>query len=123
MADSAYLREKMAAVIVEATHVSLHSDDPAGTGANEISGGDPAYARVAITAWDAGAADDGIYTATLAGAFNVPANTEVTWAGLWNDDIYLDKAPAFVSAIAQETVEILSLTFVVPDPDPDEEAA
>jgi hypothetical protein len=115
MADSAYLREKMAAAITEATHVSLHFDDPAGIGANEISGGTPAYARVAITAWDAGTVD-GVYTATLAGSFDVPPNTEVTWAGLWNGATYLDKAPAFVSTITQEVVQILSLTFVVPDP-------
>lgn len=118
MADSMYLREKMAAVITEATHVSLHFDDPDGTGANEIAGGDPAYARVAITAWTAGDVD-GIYTATLAGSFDVPPNTEVTWAGLWNGDTYLDKAPAFVSTITQEVVQIFSLTFEVPDPDPD----
>lgn len=115
MADSAYLREKMAAAILEATHVSLHSDDPAGVGANEISGGDPAYARVAITAWDAGAVD-GEYQATLAGPFNVPPNTQVVWAALWNGDIYLDKATAYASTIAQEVVEILSLYFVVPEP-------
>jgi hypothetical protein len=109
----------MAAVITEATHVSLHFDDPAGTGANEISGGTPAYARVAITAWAPDTANDGTYIATLAGAFDVPPNTEVTWAGLWNVDTYLDKAPAFVSTVAQETVQILSLTYVVTDPDPD----
>lgn len=115
MADSDYLREKMAAVITEATHVSLHTGDPAGTGANEVTGGDPAYARVAITTWDPGAVD-GTYTATLAGPFNLPPDTEVTWAGLWNGTTYLDKAPAFASSVAQETVEIISLTFVVPVP-------
>lgn len=104
----------MAQVITSATHVSLHSGDPAGTGANEISGGTPAYARVAITAWaDTG---DGVYTAILAGPFDVPADTEVTWAGLWEGTTYLDKAPAYASTVNQDTVEILSLTFVVPGP-------
>jgi len=115
MADSAVLREAMAAAVTQATHVSLHTGDPAGTGANEVAGGSPAYARVAITAWTAGPVD-GTYTATLAGGFNVPADTEVTWAALWNGSTYLDKAPAFAATIAQEVVEILSLTFVVPAP-------
>lgn len=111
MADSAYLREKMAAAITEATHVSLHIADPAGTGANEVTGG--TYARVAITSWTPGP-EDGIYTAVLAGNFNVPANTEVTWAGLWKGTTYLDKAPAAASTIGADIVQILSLTFVVP---------
>lgn len=115
MADSAVLREAMAAVITQATHVSLHTGDPAGTGANEVTGGAPAYARVAITSWTAGAVD-GVYTATLAGPFDVPADTEITWAGLWNGTTYLDKAPAFATTIAQDTVEIIALVFVVPDP-------
>lgn len=115
MADSAVLREAMAAVITQATHVSLHTGDPSGTGANEVTGGAPAYARVAITSWTAGAVD-GVYTATLAGPFDVPADTEITWAGLWNGATYLDKAPAFATTITQDTVEIITLVFVVPDP-------
>ena len=113
MADSAYLREKMAAAIAEATHVSLHTGDPAGTGANEVTGG--SYARVAISSWTAGGID-GVYTAVLSGDFNVPANTEITWAGLWKTTTYLDKAPASASTIGADVVQILSLTFVVPAP-------
>lgn len=116
MADSAALREAMASAITQATHVSLHTDDPAGTGAHEVTGGDPAYARVAITSWTAGPVD-GIYTATLAGPFDLPGDTDVTWAGLWNDTVYLDKAPAYVSTEEQSSVAILSLTFVVPEPE------
>jgi hypothetical protein len=109
MADSAVLREAMAAAITSATHVSLHTGDPAGTGANEVVGG--GYARVAITAWTAGAVD-GTYVATLAGNFTIPAATEVQWAGLWNGTTYLDKASAVASSIGIEQVQILSLTFV-----------
>lgn len=116
MADSAVLREAMAAAITQATHVSLHTGDPAGTGANEVTGGSPAYARVAITAWTAGTVD-GVYVATLAGPFDVPPDTDIVWAGLWNGTTYLDKAPAYVSTTVQDTVEILSLTFVVPEPE------
>ena len=31
------------------THISLHDDDPSTTGANEVTGGSPAYARKAAT--------------------------------------------------------------------------
>ncbi len=113
MPDSAVLAEALAAVITQATHVSLHVGDPAGTGANEVAGGDPAYARVAITSWTAGSVD-GVYTATLAGSFNVPADTEGVWAGLWNGTTYLDKAPCLFATVTQDTVEIISLTYVVP---------
>lgn len=109
MADSVVLREAMAAAIVQATHVSLHTADPAGTGVGEITGGTPAYARVAITAWTNDG--NGYYTATLAGPFDVPPNTAVTWAGLWNGATYLDKAPAYASTIAQDTVTITNLSF------------
>lgn len=106
----------MAAVITMATDVSLHDADPAGIGAGEISGGSPAYARVAITAW--AEVGDGIYEATLAGPFDVPADVEVIWAGLWDGSTYLDKAPAFAATVDQEVVYIDSLRFVVADPEP-----
>lgn len=111
---STYLREKMAAVIAEATHVSLHIADPGAAGASEVTGG--TYVRVGITSWAPGAVD-GTYTATLAGDFNVPANTEITWAGLWNGTQFLDKTPTSATTIGADVVQILSLTFVVPDPD------
>lgn len=115
MADSAVLREAMAAAITQATHVSLHTGDPDGTGANEVAGG--GYTRVPISGWTAGPVD-GTYTATLGvTAFNVPANTEIEWAGLWNNAVYLDKAPCSASTIGADLVEILSLTFVVYAPD------
>ena len=62
--------------------------------------------------------DDGIYEATLAGPFDVPADVEVIWAGLWDGSTYLDKAPAFAATVDQEVVYIDSLRFVVADPEP-----
>lgn len=38
-------------------YASLHSADPGGTGANEIAGGSPAYARKSIT-WNTAAASN-----------------------------------------------------------------
>lgn len=110
---SDYLLNKLALVIDEADEASLHDFDPGDDGTeNEISGGSPAYARVAITGWAAGAAA-GTREATLASAFNVPADTDVAWIGLWNGSQYLDKAPALVSVVAQDTLTITLLRYKV----------
>src|SRR5690242_14087501 len=65
---------------VGATHASLHSAYSA-SGANELAGGSPAYARKALT-W---AAASGRSKATSASAvFDVPASTTVRWVGFWD---------------------------------------
>lgn len=63
------------------THASLHSADPGDSGASEIAGGAPAYARKAI-AWNAAAAGAMDDTAA-AKVFDVPAGTTVTHVGFW----------------------------------------
>lgn len=64
-----------------AVWVSLHDDDPGDSGANEISGGSPAYARKAIT-WNA--ASGGEITGDSLPTLDVPASTEVTHIGFWS---------------------------------------
>lgn len=59
---------------------SLHSGDPSTTGANELSGGSPAYARKAVT-WAASATGQKSNSAGL--TFDVPAST-VAYIGLWS---------------------------------------
>ena len=62
-------------------YAALHSGDPGTDGAaNELSGGDPAYARVAVTM--AAAADGGRAT-TGQVALNTPAGSTVRYASLW----------------------------------------
>jgi len=61
--------------------VSLHSGDPADNGANEISGGSPAYIRKAGT-WNAAAA--GSMDNSNAPVFDVPASTTVSYVGFWS---------------------------------------
>lgn len=64
------------------THVSLHSAYPGLTGANELSGGVPAYSREAV-AWAASAG--GVLTTSAAvPTFDVPAGATVAFAGLWS---------------------------------------
>jgi len=60
-----------------ATFISLHTGDPGGTGANEVTGG--SYARVA-TAWGA---TSGSQSTGSAAVLNVPAGTTITHWGLW----------------------------------------
>ncbi len=63
-----------------ASYLSLHSGDPGTTGANEITGGSPAYARKAAT-W--GTAASGSRTLSSAVQFDVAASTQVSHFGTW----------------------------------------
>jgi hypothetical protein len=65
---------------VGATHGSLHAAYSS-AGANEVSGGAPAYARKAAT-WGAAAARSKATTASM--VFDVPAGTTVRWCGFWD---------------------------------------
>lgn len=64
------------------THVSLHTGSPGDSGANEVSGGSPAYARkaIAFNAASSGSMDDSTNGIT----FDVPASTTVTHVGYWS---------------------------------------
>ena len=61
------------------TQVSAHTAYSA-TGANEVVGGSPAYARVNCTL---GAASGGAKALSNQPQFNVPAGTTVRWIGRW----------------------------------------
>jgi hypothetical protein len=62
-------------------NASLHSGFPGQTGASEISGGAPAYARKAITV---GSASGEARTLTAGVTFDVGAGTTVRWLGFWD---------------------------------------
>lgn len=64
-----------------APYASLHTADPGTTGASEVTGGSPAYARKAIT-WAAAAA--GSKTLTGTATFDVPGGTTITHGGTWS---------------------------------------
>lgn len=64
-----------------ATHASLHTADPGTTGASEVTGGSPAYARKAIT-WASASSGSKTLSATV--TFDVPGGTTVTHAGTWS---------------------------------------
>jgi len=62
-------------------YASLHSAYSS-SGANELTGGSPAYARQSVT-WSAASAGSKA-DASVAGAFNVPAGDTVAFVGLWS---------------------------------------
>ena len=85
--------------------VSLHTGDPGTTGANEATGGSPAYARKTTT-W-AGGASDGVVTGTAV-VFDVPAGT-YTHLGFWNGATFIGGAALSSSTGAlpgQQTVTV-----------------
>ncbi len=63
-----------------ASFVSLHSGDPGTTGANEISGGSPAYARK-TAAW--GSSTNGSAALSSAVQFDIPGSVTITHFGTW----------------------------------------
>lgn len=69
------------ALAAVATWVSLHTADPGTTGASEVAGGSPAYARKAGT-WNPAAS--GNLDNSNAPVFDIPAGTTITHFGLWS---------------------------------------
>lgn len=65
-------------------YVSLHSGAPGRDGANELSGGSPAYRRKAIT-WDR-AASGSLSDSSNGIDFDVPAGARVVAVGLWSTE-------------------------------------
>lgn len=74
-------KETAAGAVATTTNswISLHDGDPSTTGANEATGGSPAYARKQTT-WSAGASDGSIAGSQV--TFDVPAGT-YTHIGVW----------------------------------------
>jgi hypothetical protein len=61
-------------------YASIHTADPGATGANEATGGSPAYARLLVT-W--AAAGSGSVAVSALPTFDLPAGT-YSWVGLWS---------------------------------------
>lgn len=73
-----YMLDQLGTVCV---YASLHTATPGSTGASEVTGGSPAYARKALT-WNSAAT--GSKTLSNTPTFDVPASTTVTHVGLWS---------------------------------------
>lgn len=71
------------------TQASLHTAFPGTTGANEVSGGTPAYARKTIAF---NPASGGVRSLAGAVTFDVPAVT-IRWLGFWNAGAFVACCP------------------------------
>jgi hypothetical protein len=93
-----------------ATHASLHTASPGTTGASELSGGSPAYARKALT-WAAGTVDG---TVTASATFDVPTGVTITHAGVWTaitSGAFLDSVTLTSQAFASQGTLTVNFTF------------
>ena len=99
------------------TSVSLHTADPGTTGANEASGGSPAYARKTPAWGSAAAAGSGAYAGiTAALVFNV-YNQVITHVGFWAGSTFRGfqalPTPRDFTGV-QDTLSISTLTISQP---------
>lgn len=72
--------------LINGTSMSLHTADPGNTGANEVSGGSPAYARKTI-AWNAASGANKTRTATTI-TFDVPSGATISHFGIWSGSTF-----------------------------------
>ena len=94
------------AVTARGNWISLHTADPSTTGANEATGGSPAYARKQTT-WTGGTSDGVV--AGSAVSFDVPAGT-YTRIGVWNGSTFIGGFPLSSSTGALPGQAIVAVT-------------
>ena len=93
------------------TYISVHTGDPSTTGANEASGGSPAYARIATT-W--GSSSAGVVSGSQV-TINVPAGT-YTYVGLWSASTagtFIDKCAITSTTLGAQGQILVTPTFTV----------
>ena len=95
----------------QGSYISVHTGDPGSTGANEATGGSPAYARVATT-W--GSASN----SQVAGSqvtINLPAGT-YTYAGIWTaatNGTFIDKVAISSTTLGAQGTLLITPTFTM----------
>lgn len=90
--------------------ISFHTGDPGTTGANEATGGSPAYARKQTT-WTGGASDGA--SAGSAVTADLPAGT-YAWIGLWSSSsggTFIDKSAIPSTVLAAQGQITVTPTF------------
>jgi hypothetical protein len=81
MAYSTYFKNTALDAVVTGVYVSAHTADPGITGASEVSGGSPAYARKSISF---SAASSGSKASSSSPVMDIPAATTVAYLGFWD---------------------------------------
>lgn len=87
---TAYKNERINDFIADATAVSLHSADPGTTGANELTGGSPAYARK-TPSWTSPTTGNTDLASAL--TFDVGSGSTVSHYGLWKAGTFIVGGP------------------------------
>ena len=67
--------------------VSIHSGNPGESGANELSGGSPAYARMPATFLAASGGQKAISETSI--TFDIPSGSTVQYVGVWDGSTFL----------------------------------
>jgi len=97
-------------IATQVDRISVHTADPGSTGANEATGGSPAYARK-TPSW---ASPSGGAMADASMTFDLPAGT-YTHLGMWKNsgNVYWGKLalPAAFSPSTQDTLVVTSVTL------------
>lgn len=92
------------------TQLSLHTGDPGGTGANELTGG--TYARQAVT-WNAATSAQVTIAAPV--TFGVAAGNTIEWVGMWDGMTWVGavalNAPQPFPNDGELTVQNLAITM------------
>lgn len=71
------------------THLSIHTATPGTNGANEVTGGAPAYARAAVAPTDFTAPSGGVFTLIADTPFSGPIAEDALWYGAWDGTTFL----------------------------------
>lgn len=71
------------------THISLHTSDPGTTGTNEVTGGDPAYARASVSEINWASFSEGEISLSGDISFNGPAAGSISHFGIWDSSTFL----------------------------------
>lgn len=97
------------AVAALGNSLSVHAGDPGTTGANEATGGSPAYARKTTT-WAGGAVDGAVPGSPV--SFDVPAVTSpgYTHLGQWNGSTFVASWPLSSATGAMAGQSVLTVT-------------
>jgi len=115
MPYSTYAKNLKLAALPNTVYISLHDDDPSTTGANEISGGTPAYARQAIVI---AAPSNGVRSWSGTITLDVASGTTVKYIGHWDaatSGNWLGNDPVARSVLFQAQGEYKLTAFDIDD--------
>lgn len=126
MPFSTFAKDLMLDVVAGGTHAghdlyaSLHSADPGDTGASEIAGGSPAYARIGPVTFDPSSGGVVMKDTGFPVVFDVQSGDAVSFGGLWSDptagDWFGGGGVTPVAFSGQGIYELTAINMSIEDP-------